>query len=105
MGRNAWLTGTAAWTYVAATQWILGIRPTYGGLQIAPALPSNWPGYTARRRFRGVTYEITVARAGSGDGVELVVDGTRVAGDVVPFARAGDPVLVDVRLGGQPRVG
>ena len=28
MGRNAWLTGTASWTYVAGTQWLLGIRPS-----------------------------------------------------------------------------
>ena len=43
MGRNAWLTGTASWTFVAATQWILGIRPTYRGLRVAPALPSSGP--------------------------------------------------------------
>ncbi|MFN2284351.1 MAG: GH36-type glycosyl hydrolase domain-containing protein, partial [Anaerolineae bacterium] len=34
--KNSWLTGTAAWNYVAITQWILGIRPAYDGLQIAP---------------------------------------------------------------------
>ena len=52
--RNAWLSGTATWTYVAGTQWILGIRPTYRGLQIAPALPAEWPGFSATRLFRGV---------------------------------------------------
>ena len=25
--KNSWLTGTAAWNFVAITQWILGIRP------------------------------------------------------------------------------
>ncbi len=40
--RNAWLSGTAAWTYVAATQWILGIRPTYRG----PASRAGDPGRT-----------------------------------------------------------
>ena len=39
LGRNAWLTGAAAWTYVAATQWILGIRPTFQGLRVAPVPP------------------------------------------------------------------
>jgi cellobiose phosphorylase len=38
--KNSWLTGTAAWNYVAITQWILGIRPTYDGLQVAPVVPS-----------------------------------------------------------------
>jgi len=26
--KNSWLTGAAAWNYVAITQWILGIRPS-----------------------------------------------------------------------------
>ncbi|MEA3348993.1 MAG: glycosyl transferase, partial [Chloroflexota bacterium] len=40
--KNSWLTGTAAWNYVAITQWILGVRPTYEGLKIAPVIPSDW---------------------------------------------------------------
>ena len=27
--KNSWLSGTAAWNYVAITQWILGIRPEH----------------------------------------------------------------------------
>ncbi len=53
MGRNAWLTGTASWTFVAATQWILGIRPTYRGLRVAPSLPSSWPGFTRDSHVQG----------------------------------------------------
>ena len=56
--KNSWLTGTAAWNYVAVTQWILGIRPTYAGLQISPVIPEDWPGFKARRKFRNVWYEI-----------------------------------------------
>ena len=88
-GRNAWLTGTAAWTYVAGTQSILGIRPTYAGLQIAPVIPSGWPGFSARRVFRGVTYHIEVERAGTGNRPTLVVDGRQIAGDVVPLPPTG----------------
>ena len=66
LGRNAWLTGAAAWMYVAVTQWILGIRPTHAGLRIAPAIPSAWPGFSARRFFRGTWYNITVTRRGPG---------------------------------------
>jgi cellobiose phosphorylase len=99
MGRNAWLTGTAAWTYVAATQWILGIRPTYRGLRIAPALPSTWPGYRARRLFRGAVYEIEVERTRTGAPVSLVVDGEPVSGDVVPPAPGPGPVVVRATVG------
>jgi len=82
--KNSWLTGTAAWNYYAITQWILGIRPAYDGLQIAPVIPERWPGFRAVRRFRGVTYNITVRRAGPGNTVTLTADGAPVEGDVIP---------------------
>jgi cellobiose phosphorylase len=82
--KNSWLTGTAAWNYYAIVQWILGIRPAYDGLQIAPSIPERWTGFRAVRRFRGVTYNITVRREGPGHAVKLTVDGQPVEGDVVP---------------------
>jgi cellobiose phosphorylase len=87
------LTGTAAWNYVAITQWILGIRPSLQGLRIAPVIPAGWPGFTVTRRFRGVTYHISVTRAGPGNDVALVVDGRPVAGDLVPLPPAGTTEL------------
>jgi len=81
--KNSWLTGTAAWNYVAITQWILGIRPTYDGLEIAPAIPSNWAGFTARRTFRGATYRIVVVRDGPGNAISLTVNGQPIEGTVV----------------------
>ncbi len=83
--KNSWLTGTAAWNYVAITQWILGIRPTYTGLEVAPVIPSNWDGFTAKRVFRGVTYNITVERKGAGNSIALAVDGRVIGGTVVPL--------------------
>lgn len=82
--KNSWLTGTAAWNYVAITRWILGIRPTLNGLQIAPVIPSDWPGFKATRKFRGATYDITVTRVGAGNSVALKVDGQTIVGNVVP---------------------
>ena len=93
--KNSWLTGTAAWNYVAITQWILGIRPTLDGLQIAPVLPGAWPGFSATRRFRGVTCHITVERTGPGNSVELTVDGVPQTGDVVSVPGDG---RTDVRV-------
>jgi cellobiose phosphorylase len=98
--KNSWLSGTAAWNYVAICQWILGIRPTYEGLQVAPVLPGDWPGFEARRVFRGVTYQIAVERVGPGNEVALVVDGRPIEGDVVPLPPAGQTeVRVVARLG------
>jgi cellobiose phosphorylase len=81
--KNSWLTGTAAWNYYAIVQWILGIRTTLDGLQINPVVPKNWPGFTATRLFRGVTYKITIERQGEGNQIALTVDGKPVEGNVV----------------------
>jgi cellobiose phosphorylase len=101
-GRTSWLTGTSAWTYTAGTQWILGIRPTYEGLRIEPVLPNNWKGFSARRVFRGVAYEIKATRAGKSGKITLEVDGVLIAGNVIPLPTAPDvlTVKVNVTLGG-----
>jgi cellobiose phosphorylase len=88
-GRNSWLSGTASWTYVAATQWILGIRPAFEGLQIAPRIPKEWPGFSARRIFRDVSYQIYVERKGDGNNITLMVDGKPIVGNIVPFPAPG----------------
>jgi len=87
--KNSWLTGTAAWNYYAITQWILGIRTSYDGLQIAPVIPKSWRGFKATRTFRGVTYHITVERAGDGNRVALTVDGVGIQGDTIPAPSDG----------------
>jgi cellobiose phosphorylase len=87
--KNSWLSGTAAWNYTAITQWILGVRPGLKGLQIAPVIPSSWEGFTARRTWRGVTYNIHVRRAGPGNSVRLIVDGQPIHGNAVPQPEFG----------------
>lgn len=98
--KNSWLTGTAAWNYVAVTQWICGIRPELSGLRVAPVLPASWPGFTATRRFRGATYEIAVRR-GPSPGTR--VDGEPIDGSLLPLAPPGATVRVEVTLPGTVR--
>lgn len=83
--KNSWLTGAAAWNYVAITQYILGIRPTFDGLKIAPAIPSTWQEFSARRFYRGVLYQIQVERIGKGNDVQLEIDGKPIRGTVIPI--------------------
>ena len=87
--KNSWLTGTAAWNYHAITQWILGIRTDYDGLRIAPVIPVSWLGFKAIRKFRGVTYQIEVQRAGPGNQVSLEINGAPIQGNLVPLPPAG----------------
>lgn len=96
--KNSWLTGTAAWNFVAITQWILGIRPDYEGLRVEPVLPAAWQGYQATRVFRGVTYEIEVLRRGAGNELAVTVDGTPIEGTLIP-APTGNQVAVKITVG------
>jgi cellobiose phosphorylase len=97
--KNSWLTGAAAWNFVAVTQWVLGIRPEHGGLRIDPCLPAAWEGFEAQRRFRGAMYRIAVRRTPtasprSGRVSRVLVDGRPIEGTVVPPAAAGSEVEV-----------
>lgn len=58
--KNSWLTGTAAWTFVNVSQYILGIRPSFDGLVIDPCIPSEMDGFSAIRKYRDAVYHITV---------------------------------------------
>ena len=83
--KNSWLTGTAAWSFVAVSQGILGIRPDYDGLVVDPCLPDHMDGFRVSRVFRGTRYDIIVRR-GAQKG--LVVDGRPVTGNTVPLTDA-----------------
>jgi cellobiose phosphorylase len=100
--KNSWLTGTAAWNFAAITQWILGLRPEHEGLRVDPVLPASWDGFTASRRFRGATYEISVIKSPGAVGrvQRLVVDGAQIDGNVIPVAPAGATVVVEAVIEG-----
>jgi cellobiose phosphorylase len=104
--KNSWLTGSASWHLTAISQWILGVRPEFDGLRVDPVLPSSWGGFTARRRWRGANYEITVRKGAgtSGRVRELLVDGTRVAGTLIAPAPAGTTVRVEATCEGVPAI-
>ena len=89
IGRNSWLTGTAAWNMVAVSQYILGIRPEYDGLVVDPCIPPGWKGFRVRRKFRGCIYNIEVRNP---DGVckgvkKIIVDGAETG--KIPVKPAG----------------
>lgn len=58
----SWLTGTAAWMYLAVTQYMLGIRPQWEGLRIEPCLPEEMLPARVTRVFRDCTYHITITK-------------------------------------------
>ncbi len=99
--KNSWLTGTAAWNWYAITQFILGIKPGYDGLEINPCIPKEWDGYEVNRKFRGADYKIIVKNPDHlNRGVKtLMLNGKEIAGNVVPMQPAGSSNVVEVTLG------
>jgi cellobiose phosphorylase len=101
LARNSWLSGTASWAYQAATQHILGVRPTYNGLEINPCIPHAWDGFQMTRRFRGRLYEVSVENPlHICRGVASTrVDGRAIEGNIVPLGRQAEPHHVHVVMG------
>ncbi len=89
IGRNSWLSGTAAWNLVASSQYILGIRAHFDSLIVDPCIPSHWQGFKAKRVFRGATYNIEVQNPnGVSAGIaKITVDGAEV--EKIPVFEAG----------------
>ena len=99
IGRNSWLSGTAAWNMVASSQYILGIRPGYDCLVVDPCIPSSWDGFRAKRIFRGAEYEIEVRNPSHVCcGIKrIILNGKEV--DKIPVQLAGSKSQVIVELG------
>ncbi len=86
LGRNSWLSGTASWVYQAASQYIAGIRAGYDSLIIDPCIPRSWKTLRVRRRFRGVSYDISIDNSGS---VNRGVRSITFDGEALPVCREG----------------
>lgn len=98
--KNSWLTGTAAWNYYAITQFILGIKPDYNGLEINPCIPSYWKGFEVTRKFRDATYLIDIKNTGVNRGVKsITVNGKALSGNIIPLQPAGSVNKIEVVLG------
>ena len=100
--KNSWLTGTAAWTFLNVSQFILGVEPTLKGLSVNPCIPKNFGDFTITRTFRGVEYNIEVKNPDNIEkGVkELIVDGQSLGQTtVIPYDASKKQVSVTVQMG------
>jgi cellobiose phosphorylase len=99
--RLPWLSGSAAWAYYTATQFILGIQPDYSGLRIDPCIPSDWKEIKVSRRFRKKNFNITIK---NGNGVQkgvqkLVINGEEIEYNLIPFNKMKENNHVIVVMG------
>ncbi|MBP5668958.1 MAG: glycosyl transferase [Lachnospiraceae bacterium] len=100
--KNSWLTGTAAWTFVNVSQYILGVYPTHTGLQVNPCVPSGFGDFDLVRTYRGVNYHVSVKNPnGVQKGVsKIIVDGKELVGtSIIPYEASKKDVNVEVYMG------
>jgi cellobiose phosphorylase len=99
--RVPWLSGSAAWSFFAATQYILGLQPEYGGLRIDPCIPSAWKEFKMTRVFRGKKLTVEVRNpAGVQKGVKkLVFNGKQLEGNFIPAEQLLAENQVEVEMG------
>ena len=81
-GKNSWLTGCAAWTFVNASQFILGITPTLEGMRVKPCLPKEIGSFSAIRKIGTTTLHISGKR---GEEYSLKKNGEIVEGEIIPL--------------------
>lgn len=98
--KNSWLTGTAAWNFVALSQYLCGIRPSWDGLVVEPRLPAHVKSAKITRKFRGVEYVINVKNnKNDGEVVVTVKNGGKSTGTLVKAAAGAKKVTVNVTVG------
>ncbi len=99
--KNSWLTGTAAWTFVNISQYILGLYPTLTGLSINPCVPKDFGDFTITRKFRDTTYTIQVKNPEHVEkGIHSIrVDGKLISGNILPYEKGISSRMVVVTMG------
>lgn len=85
--RLPWLSGSATWSYYAATQYILGVRPEVDGLRIDPCVPAEWQEFSVQRVFRGKLLHIKFDnKAAVQKGViKILLNNKEIQGNFLPL--------------------
>ena len=97
--RHPFMTGSAGWSYYAATEYILGIKPDYDCLVVDPCIPASWKAFSVSRVWRGATYDIRVSNPeGVTCGVKRILLNDEPVAQI-PQLPAGSHCRVDVELG------
>lgn len=78
----------------------MGICPTHKGLSVDPCIPEGFGDFRISRRFRDAVYNISVETNGKQKGAkELLVDGCKTEGNVIPFEAGRKVYNVTVIMG------
>jgi cyclic beta-1,2-glucan synthetase len=100
VGRSGWTwyTGSASWMYRIWLEEVLGFRLRTDTLTMEPVIPTDWPGFEIRYRYRSSTYEIRVQREETLDNCVVQLDGEYVSGNIIQLTDDGRVHKVVVQM-------
>jgi cyclic beta-1,2-glucan synthetase len=103
-GGWTWYTGSAAWTYRIALEWLLGFRLQGDKLLLDPCIPRGWPSFEISYHHGTAQYDISVENPlGVCRGIIAVkLDGQSRTGDdraLIPLTDDGGEHRVQIVLG------
>ena len=87
-----WLTGTASTVMVGCVEGILGIRPDFEGLRLAPSVSSDWKEFEISKMYRGKKLNIKVSNLdGAQSGYKtLTLNDEKLSDNYIPFDKLKD---------------
>jgi cellobiose phosphorylase len=92
-------SGAPAWFFLNICEGLLGVKPTFEGLEITPCFPSSWDHVTFTRQWHGSVYEIEFMRVQESNGVTVELDGKQLANNIVPAPDSPGTHKVKVSIG------
>lgn len=95
-----WLTGTASTVMVGCVEGILGMRPDFYGLRIAPSIPKAWDQFTIEKDFRGKHLHIEVVNPDHKESgcTKLVVNGEVMDDNYIPVEKMTDDTSIKLYM-------
>ena len=95
-----WLTGTASTVMVGCVEGILGLRPDFYGIKLAPSIPSEWKSFEMNKDYRGKKLHIVVNNPdGKESGYkEVLVNGKAMESNYIPFEELADTSEIVINM-------
>lgn len=97
LGRGGWTwyTGAASWLYKAGIEYILGMKIENRELQIKPAIPNDWEGFSIQYKYRSSIYNIKYKNDKT-ENKKIFVNGEEISGDTIRLCDDGKVYNIEI---------
>lgn len=95
-GGWTWYTGTSAWYYKVALEWILGFKLVEGkGFYVDPCVPEEWDGFTLTyNKSKDEKYNIEVKFRDKTFAKGIYLNGEKLEADLISFSKGEHNILI-----------